>query len=179
MPSGRTHDVLGVVTAVPLAGAAFSCAQLLTGNVRESTALGLTCAVCHVVGTLFFSPDLDLDSSIYRRWGPLRIIWLPYQKLIRHRSKLSHSALAGPMRLLYFIIALLFIYITLLGFTSGLSDFFGSGEAKERALSILKYSVGITKAQPLICAFVLAGFTTSSGLHVLADDVWSTLRRWF
>lgn len=50
-----------------------------------------------------FSPDLDLDSSIDDRWGPLKILWKPYEIILPHRSPFSHWPLLGSLtRLIYF-----------------------------------------------------------------------------
>ncbi|MGC4046705.1 MAG: DUF2227 family putative metal-binding protein [Armatimonas sp.] len=72
MPDGKTHDMITVVGAVVAAPAWW----LLTQESRDYT----VCAT--LVGSILFSglmlsPDLDLDSSIYRRWGPLRFLWWP------------------------------------------------------------------------------------------------------
>src|SRR5262249_45965301 len=99
MPSGEVHDritVIGAAVAAPVW-------WLLTPPPPERTAGGtLVCAT--LFSGLMLSPDLDLDSSIYRRWGPLRFLWWPYQKAIPHRSRLSHSFVLGPLlRLAYFL----------------------------------------------------------------------------
>ncbi len=47
-------------------------------------------------------PDLDIHSIQYKRWGPLRWIWLPYQTALHHRSKLSHGPIIGTaLRVIY------------------------------------------------------------------------------
>lgn len=60
---------------------------------------GLPCCCCQRTG-LFVRraaafPDLDINSRPYQRWGVLRWLWWPYQRLIRHRSVLSHSPFLG------------------------------------------------------------------------------------
>lgn len=101
MPSGKVHDQITVAAAAVSVPAYWQLAPAPTGDVTGGAILA--------VGTLFsglmLSPDLDLDSSIYRRWGPLRFLWWPYQKAIPHRSKLSHSFLLGPLlRLAYLLL---------------------------------------------------------------------------
>jgi len=46
---------------------------------------------------------LDLVSLPFKRWGLLRFIWIPYQRLIpRHRHWLSHGIIVGSaLRLAY------------------------------------------------------------------------------
>ncbi len=49
-----------------------------------------------------FGPDLDIYSVQFQRWGKLRWLWLPYQKLLRHRSVFSHGLIIGTVvRVLY------------------------------------------------------------------------------
>ena len=55
-----------------------------------------------IIGTLWLSPDLDLKSDAYYRWGPLKFIWLPYVKLMPHRSLFSHlPVLSDLIRIAY------------------------------------------------------------------------------
>jgi uncharacterized metal-binding protein len=63
--------------------------------------LGLIAASSHLLGGLYLSPDLDLKSLPWKRWGILRFLWLPYQR-IPHRHWLSHAPFVGSIgRLLY------------------------------------------------------------------------------
>jgi len=108
MPDGKTHDAItlvGAIAAVP--------ATLLLAPPAWRTDYA---AVAILVGATLFSgwmlsPDLDLDSSIYHRWGPLRFLWWPYQKLIPHRSFLSHSYLLGPLLRVTYFVALTFLLL--------------------------------------------------------------------
>jgi uncharacterized metal-binding protein len=53
------------------------------------------------IGTEFVTPDLDVDSSAYKRWGRLRILVLPYKWLFKHRQS-SHNIFYGAIvRILY------------------------------------------------------------------------------
>ena len=47
-------------------------------------------------GTKYVSPDLDIDSTPYQRWGILKVLFYPCVKLLKHR-KLSHNLLVGPI----------------------------------------------------------------------------------
>lgn len=102
MPDGKTHDrltILGAALAVP-AWLIFSPPAF-----RPDYAAAATLAVATLFSGLMLSPDLDLDSSIYRRWGVLRFVWLPYQKAMPHRSFLSHSYIIAPLiRVAYFLL---------------------------------------------------------------------------
>ncbi|MBC8142755.1 MAG: metal-binding protein [Armatimonadetes bacterium] len=102
MPDGKTHDrltVLGAALAVPawllLAPPAFRADYVAAGTLAAAT----------LFSGLMLSPDLDLDSSIYRRWGVFRFLWWPYMKAMPHRSFLSHSYVIAPLiRVAYFLL---------------------------------------------------------------------------
>ena len=96
MPSGRTHDLITFAIAPPV----FAGVQYYAGEMT----LAATATVAMIFAGLMFGPDLDLDSKPYRRWGPLRFIWKPYQMAISHRSRLSHGLVFGTIfRVLYFV----------------------------------------------------------------------------
>tara|TARA_Y100001968_G_scaffold316458_1_gene344300 strand:+ start:519 stop:1001 length:483 start_codon:yes stop_codon:yes gene_type:complete len=63
---------------------------------------GLLAGMAFAFGGLWLSPDLDTESKPLQRWGLFKIIWLPYRKLIKHRSILSHAPVIGTLiRLIY------------------------------------------------------------------------------
>jgi uncharacterized metal-binding protein len=101
MPSGKTHDLITYLAAVPTA----YCAYTWTRGNWQLAAL--------VVGAMLFSglmfgPDLDIHSKQYTRWGALRVFWWPYQKILPHRSRLSHGIIFGPaVRIIYFCLVTL------------------------------------------------------------------------
>jgi uncharacterized metal-binding protein len=93
MASGKNHDFSILFTSPVVA---------IIG-VSHSLEVGIITAAAHLLGGLYLSPDLDLVSKPFKRWGLLRILWLPYQKLIPcHRHWLSHGVIVGSVvRLLY------------------------------------------------------------------------------
>jgi uncharacterized metal-binding protein len=94
MASGRNHD-RAIYFATPIVFG--------VGTSYFGIELGLIAGAAHYLGGLYLSPDLDLISRPYKRWGFLRWLWLPYQKLIpRHRHWLSHGVIVGSaLRLVY------------------------------------------------------------------------------
>lgn len=61
-------------------------------------------------GTKYVSPDLDINSIPYHRWGVLRVFFWPFLKLVPHRDKWSHNIILGPIVLVaYFSLVLVFI----------------------------------------------------------------------
>ena len=149
MASGRAHDRATWILASPfgalwwpwlgLAGVAVAMAAFL-------------------VGGLLLSPDLDTRSNPTRRWGPLRWLWWPYRKLLRHRSLLSHSPLIGSSgRLLY--LAALLLGVCLLAQPLGAPS--------PDQLSAQMQALWRQHPGPLLAALV--GVEASSWLHLIQD----------
>ncbi len=93
MASGRQHDCLTRRLALPFG--------LLWGPALGPTGVAVATGA-FLLGGLWLSPDLDTRSNATRRWGPLRLLWWPYRRLLSHRSLLSHSPLLGTgLRLLW------------------------------------------------------------------------------
>lgn len=59
----------------------------------------------------YISPDLDIDSSVYRRWGLMRWIWYPYREVMKHQGS-SHSFIWGPISIILNL--LIFVSIIIL-----------------------------------------------------------------
>jgi uncharacterized metal-binding protein len=127
MPSGRTHDRITFLLALPTVAAAY--------YITKDWTIAVIVTAMMIFGGLMFGPDLDIQSRQYVRWGPLRFLWWPYKVALPHRSRLSHSILIGTwIRVIYF---LLVVTITLaVGFyardlylhshSSGFSDVTGA-----------------------------------------------------
>ncbi len=97
MPAGRTHDriTLWCLPVVTISSFGFTYSLPLTVIVSLS----------FLVGGFMLGPDLDIRSIQYARWGPLRWIWLPYQRAIKHRSQLSHGPIIGTaLRVAYLMV---------------------------------------------------------------------------
>ena len=96
MSSGKTHDRITFLS-LPLIA-------LPTSVITDSSNLTLIVSGAFLFSGLMFGPDLDIYSVQYQRWGKLRWLWLPYQKLLPHRSVWSHGpAIGTTLRLLYFL----------------------------------------------------------------------------
>jgi uncharacterized metal-binding protein len=78
MPNADTHDRITYLCA-PVT---FVAAQWLW----QMPVLSLIATGAMLFAGLMFGPDLDLHSRPYRRWGPLRFIWKPYQVALSHRQ---------------------------------------------------------------------------------------------
>lgn len=162
MPGAQTHDMITLVSGVVLAPVWW----LASPDHALSTVLTIT--VAHLVSGLAFSCDLDVNSIEYKRWGPLRIIWWPYQKMVFHRSVLSHGLVIGPLfRLAYFclvVYGLLWLVLT----------FFGQGELLQRLRGDLDRLIRENSGQSW--AF-LWGFVTGGAAHSIPDWITTSVKR--
>ena len=89
MPTGRIHDRI-TLTCLPLVGG-------MSLWLCRSSSVTLSLCSGFLFSGLMFGPDLDIYSLQFKRWGPLKVIWLPYQKGLRHRSWLSHGPIVGTV----------------------------------------------------------------------------------
>lgn len=97
MPNGKTHTKINIML---LFGILLS---LHTNYIKshippeylEFDAIAIF-SFALIFGTYYLSPDLDIQSEPFKRWGILKYIWWPYQKIFRHRGKLHHP-LSGPI----------------------------------------------------------------------------------
>jgi uncharacterized metal-binding protein len=107
MPNVQTHDRI-TYGLVPVA---FIAADW----VWRDLGIAVLATIAMLFSGLMFGPDLDLNSRPYRRWGPLRFIWKPYQALLPHRSKYSHGPILGTViRVVYFLAIILVLGATVL-----------------------------------------------------------------
>lgn len=96
MPSGRTHDAITFLLAVPASVAAYS----VTRDAGSAAVVGLA----FLFGGLMFGPDLDTVSRQYSRWFIFRFLWYPYRSFFNHRSRFSHGLIFGALiRVIYFM----------------------------------------------------------------------------
>ncbi|MEQ1603311.1 MAG: metal-binding protein [Pyrinomonadaceae bacterium] len=96
MPSGRTHDAITFLLAVP----AFAVTYGVTRDITASSTVGLA----FIFGGVMFGPDLDTVSRQYSRWFIFRFLWFPYRSFFSHRSRFSHGLIFGALiRVVYFL----------------------------------------------------------------------------
>lgn len=170
MPSGRTHDLITFAIMPPV----FAGAQYYAGELT----LAATATVAMVFAGLMFGPDLDLDSKPYRRWGPLRFIWKPYQMALPHRSRLSHGLVFSTIfRILYFVA------ITTLLVATGLylrqRYLYGAQTTWTAEFNRVSLDLGgfwrMTDKRYFWAAFV--GLWIGAAAHTLADIIFSVLKK--
>ncbi|MDJ0595384.1 MAG: metal-binding protein [Pleurocapsa sp. MO_226.B13] len=116
MPSGTTHDRITLWTLPWIAG--------VTYGLTRNGELTLLLSGGFLFSGLMFGPDLDIRSVQFKRWGFLRRIWIPYRKLLRHRSIFSHGLIIGTcIRVLYLSLYLAWVAILVVGIAQLLFGF--------------------------------------------------------
>jgi uncharacterized metal-binding protein len=169
MPNARTHDIITVVTAATATPLVLTSALPEIGPITTIVLVGT-----YLASGLVFSPDLDLHSRPYRRWGLFRFIWIPYQKLVPHRSWLSHSFVLGPLiRVLYFATALTLLYLAV----TALINLFTPIDSTGTLLNLSRTLSVWTQSHPILIAYALVGLLLGGASHTLADIIYSWVKR--
>ncbi len=120
MPSYTQHKLFNYLVFIAVLSALVYYRWEL---MRSHFVLMLFFSIGYYIGTAYITPDLDTDSSAYKRWGLLRVLWYPYKVLFKHRQS-SHSILLGAVvRIIYITIIILILYYLL----SGTLPSFGHG----------------------------------------------------
>ncbi|WP_448380988.1 metal-binding protein [Gloeomargarita sp.] len=161
MASGAVHDRLILWTAPVVAGLAWH----LTGGGH----LPLLVTGSYVFSGLMFSGDLDIPSRQWRRWGPCKVLWIPYQKCLKHRSFWSHGPIVGTLgRLLYLGVGA----AMLLGVGWGLSRGWGHPWP---VVQWVRQCVGLYRRELWA---VGVGLELGAWNHSLSDWLSSRLKKW-
>lgn len=147
MPSGKTHTKINLVS-LPII-----LFMLVFYGLTNFDFL-LTFAIGFLIGTYFLTPDLDIHSAAYRKWGLLRIFWYPYRIVMPHRSPFTHTIIIGDLiRLLYMLLVFSpFLYV--------LNKTVLEGKLAE-----------IAKVHEVEISTFVLGIIVASALHIVADGV--------
>jgi Uncharacterized metal-binding protein len=150
MPSGRTHDRINLVSTAILVYFGYE----LGFGWDEILAFSLG----SLVGTIWFSPDLDIKTSRpVKRWGKLSFIWWPYASIVPHRG-ISHVPVLGILtRFGYFfgIVFLLWLVVrNFLPISINLTAIFNNAY-------FLPFTLGVLFADTL---------------HILSDFIYSSIK---
>lgn len=170
MPSGKVHDAITVACAV--VGAA--------GGVYlgYSPRVVAVYAISTLISGLILSPDLDLDSTPYERWGIFRFLWWPYKVLLPHRSIISHGPIiAAPIRLAYFAFSSLLFWslasYAYVGQWQGREADFGQIGA-DAATAVYDWLKATPRAYLYTAYF---GIEVGAESHIIADAIYSRWRK--
>ncbi len=162
MPSGKTHDALTLLLAVPV----FAGGYVVSGSIAISGFL----TAAYLFGGMMFGPDLDIVSSQQPRWGVFSSLWAPYRWFFAHRSRWSHGLIFGTLfRVVYFMgIATLLVLIAVYlyaGYAGGDLPRVAEVAAAWRQLgAFVKENLG---ANGLVIAF--GGMWLGAAVHTLTD----------
>jgi len=165
MPSGRSHDAITFLLAAPAAGLAYAMSA-------DDLAIAAVAGFAFVFAGVMFGPDLDTKSKQYARWGPFRLLWLPYRVVFKHRSRWSHGLIFGTLfRVVYFLGAATiaaFLIATLLNL--------GLGDRAPEVLDFVKGWESIGEAfksgnATWLFGAVLGGMWAGAASHTLTDIV--------
>ncbi len=169
MPNGPTHDLITIVTGAALAPAALNSGLPDLGPANATVLLG-----AYLASGLLFSPDLDLRSAPYKRWRSLRWMWIPYQKLVPHRSWISHSFVVGPiLRVLYFAGVMSLLALIALGLTNLLTPVDPTGTL----IRVVEAAGRWIGTHPAVVGYAVLGFVLGGAAHTLADIIWSGIKK--
>lgn len=97
------------------------------------------------IGTDFVTPDLDVESRAINRWGPLKVLWLPYKWAFAHGQS-SHNIFYGAIvRVLYFSLVIAGIYY------------------------LIFKTIPLVAIPAFFLYILLAGIVLANALHVMLD----------
>ena len=155
MASGQQHDRATCLLALPYG---------LLWWPWLGTLGTVVSALAFLIGGLWLSPDLDTNSRPYQRWGPLRWLWWPYQKALRHRSVLSHSPLLGTL--------------VRVGYLTGLALLLTGLAHPPASTDLLRWLQQQWSQPERLLLVALIGIEASAWLHLLQDgDPMPRIRR--
>jgi len=92
MPNDKAH---GTINLLALAVSILILIRYTALGVAELVIL----SIAYIFGTYFLSPDMDINSTSYKRWGYLCIFWWPYKVFFRHRGYSHHIIFGSFSRL--------------------------------------------------------------------------------
>jgi uncharacterized metal-binding protein len=171
MPSGKVHDqitAVGALVALPV--------WWYLAPAPVDWRIGGTLVVATLFSGWFLSPDLDLDSSIYRRWGPLRFLWLPYQKLVPHRSWISHSWLLSPLMRVGYLLGTTWLLALLALWALRQGSGIGPGSPQQTPLDLVQ---DLYRHYPKASLAGLVGLIYGTVLHTGADTLSTFFKKRF
>ncbi len=165
MPSGNTHDRITLWTLPWIGG--------ITALITHSSKLTLIVAGTYLFSGLMFGPDLDIHSIQYKRWGLLGFIWLPYRKMMAHRSIFSHGIIIGTVvRILYLLSFITIFAILIIGCAQLIWGFHWNWQT---FVSKVINQLTINYPQETIAALI--GLELGSNSHSFSDWIVSGYKR--
>ncbi len=152
MPNGKNHNIINITVLVIIISGLYSLstrADIVLPMEYLNFQTTSVFSMSYLFGTFYLSPDLDIDSSPYGRWGIFRFLWWPYKVMFKHRG-LSHHFIFGPLTILANFTFILLPVLILAGFN-------------------------ICRIPGEFIVAVVLGIGVSIELHILADMVVSEI----
>ena len=171
MPNAPTHDAITLITAAGADIAYFHWAP------HPEPTLSVLYTAAYLFAGYACAGDLDLNSREYRRWGPLRFLWWPYQKLIPHRSRLSHGLFLGGVFRIFYLFGVLLLLSWGGAFLFSLSMKTGDPMAFTRH-NVLTLNAFVRTYPREVVAGSL-GFILAGTAHSIADLISTRLKKTF
>lgn len=186
MSSGKQHDKATrklSLLLLTMAGLSYPVA----GSIALAMLFGWGAAGAYA--GLWVNPDLDLKGNARARWRKLGLgwLWIPYDRLIRHRSPLSHGPIIGTAgRLAYLALAGAIAFVSVsfaLKLSGASSDDIGSGggggeEVLDSLIGLHGAFASDIGAMALQCIFgFVVGLAMSDILHLIMDTLSSRSNR--
>ena len=165
MPNRSVHDFLTVASSVIVSPITYSVLYS-TQELREwAPVVAAIVFVSHNVSGILFSPDLDMDTHIHKRWGMFYVLWIPYQMVIPHRHFWSHGLVIPPLlRLGYFFwMILLCLYVI-----ETIAAYFGV-HVPALQQTVTQGALSLVIQNPVHTVSIAAGFVTGAAVHSIAD----------
>lgn len=141
MPGYNNHRLFNYLSFVAILFILYS-----RDIVQLSPGFVIAAVIGFYLGTEFITPDLDTNSTAYKRWGKLRILMIPYKWLFKHRQT-SHNIFYGA------VVRIIYIGIILLGFY----------------YIIFRSIPSNLVFSPVYIFIFLSGIITANALHVILD----------
>ncbi len=146
MPSGETHLKINWVVLVLINILIVFFHTYI--EIREFALFN----IIYILMSFFISPDLDVNSSVYRRWNVFRWIWYPYREIMKHRG-LSHSVAFGPLSIILNLALYILPVILFINMIDQIPQIQFNGQLAEVTLI------------SVICIFIIVE------IHILADKI--------
>jgi len=119
-------------------------------------------------GTKYVSPDLDIDSKPYQRWGILKVFMWPFVKVMSHRQ-LSHHPIFGPIIVVsYFSLVVLLLCSILNKYWLPVVE-----PMIDRAQVILTQvmTLNLTHENAVIIGTCVLCLMAAAELHIIVDNI--------
>lgn len=170
LAAGKTHDKITVIMAPFIASLFLFLNMIFLDDLGSSLAFTILGVSVYMFGGYMFSGDLDIKSREFKRWGYLKFIWIPYQKIFEHRSIFTHGFILGPIiRILYVLIIPIIIFSLLYSFSI----------VNISTLEMIKLSFNFVIKNKILFFNIFLALFLGSGLHTITDLVYSYFKKKF